>query len=513
MPLLRLPRRRDVLAGSVGAAVASSVVRAQARRGGTLRVSVEQAPAKLNPLQHRVGAEYVLGELLYSGLTRLGPDMAAEPDLAVSWAANPALTEWTFKLRPDVMFHDGSPMTARDVAATFAAILDPATGSPARSNIGPVERVAALDDMTVLVTLKGAYADLPVALAYTNAKILPAAILAQSPGRFDREAVGTGPFRLVSYEPSRLTVVERNPSYYDPARPLLDRIEIALYPDPAARTSALIGGATDLLLFGQPTDFERMSGAKGVRALRTPSGQFLDVVLGCNQRPFDDVRVRRALSLTLDRDALVELVAEGLGSPGVDTPSNASAYRFNKAFPPRTPDIAQAKRLLAEAGHPRGLTATLVASDRPGTRTQLGVAIREMAKPAGFAINVQTMAHATFLDQVWLKGPFYIGLYNQQPSMDGILSFLFTSDAAWNEAKWNNKQFDALVGEARQTADEARRRELYAQAQQLMHDEVPVLVPVFFDLLAGIRDGVEGFRLHPRGAVFRLDEVWLSRAA
>lgn len=503
------PGRREVLAGTIGTALAASAVKAQARRGGTLRVSVEQAPAKLSPLQHRVGPEYLLGELLYSGLTRLGPDMEAQPDLATSWSSNAGLTEWTFKLRPGVMFHDGSAFTAKDVAATFAAIMDPATGSPGRSNIGPVESVTAVDDLTVGVKLKGAYADLPVALAYTNAKIVPAAVLAAGAARLDREAIGTGPFKLVSYEPSRLTVVERNPAYFDPARPLLDRIEVVLYPDAGARTAAQLAGDTDLLLFGQPTEFERLKGAAGQVGLRTASGQFLDVILGCKEKPFDDVRVRQALALTLDREALVELVAEGLGSAGADTPSN-SAYLFDRKLPGKAPDIVRAKKLLADAGYGRGVKATLVASDRPNTRTQLAVAIREMAKPAGFDINVQTMPHATFLDQVWRKGPFYIGLYNQQPTMDGIMSLLFTSDAAWNETNWNDAEFDKLVGEARRTADEGARRELYGRAQQRMYDQVPALIPVFFDLIAGRREGVEGFRLHPRGAVFRLDEVWLS---
>ena len=482
------------------------------RRGGTLRVSVDQAPGKLNPLQHRVGPEYLLGEMLYSGLTRLGPDMSAQPDLALSWTPNEALTEWTFKLRPNVTFHDGSKLTAQDVAASFAAMLDPATGSPARSNIGPVDSVVAVDDLTVVAKLKGAYADLPVAFAYTNAKIIPAAVLSGQMARLDREAVGTGPFRLVSYEPSRLTVLERNPSYYDPERPYLDRVEVQLFPDSAARSGALISSQNDLMLSVSVTEFERLRNAAGVKALRTASGQFLNIIMGCDQKPFNDLRVRQALSLTLDREALVELVAEGLGSVGVDTPVN-SAYRFNRELPPKKPDIARAKRLLAEAGYPRGLEVTLIASDRPNTRAQLAVAIREMAKPAGITINVQTMAHATFLDQVWTKGPFYIGLYNLQPSMDGIFGLLYTSNAAWNETKWNNAAFDKLIDEARRTADDGRRRTLYSEAQKLVYDEVPSLVPVFFDLLAAQRDYVQGFNLHPRGAVYGIDGVWLTERA
>jgi peptide/nickel transport system substrate-binding protein len=509
------PNRRELLAGAATLpflAGAAGPAFAEAKRGGTLRVSVDQAPGKLNPLQHRVNPEYLLGELLYSGLTRLAPDMTAEPDLAESWSPNADLTEWTFKLRPGVTFHDGSALTAKDVEATFTFILDPKTGSPARTNVGPIESVTAQDDLTVLVKLKGAYADLPVALAYTNAKIIPAAVLKGDMTRLDREAIGTGPFKLVSYEPARLTVVERNPAYYDKARPYLDRIEVVVYPDPTAEASALMSGDTDLMLLVSPADYKRVSTAPGIKGLRTPSGLFLNVILGCNQKPFDDVRVRKALSLAVDRDAMVELVAEGYGTPGEDTPIN-KAYRFYSELPPKKADPAAAKRLLAEAGYPNGIDLTLIASDRPSTRTQLGIALRELAKPAGFNINVQTMAHATYLDQVWLKGPFYVGYYNMQPTADGIFSLLYTSDSPWNETKWNNAAFDRLIVEARGTADEAKRRELYGAAQKLMYDEVPTVIPVFFDLLAAQRDYVEGYTLHPRGAVFRLDHVSLTDKA
>jgi peptide/nickel transport system substrate-binding protein len=190
-----------------------------------------------------------------------------------------------------------------------------------------------------------------------------------------------------------------------------------------------------------------------------------------------------------------------------------TAYRFFADLPRKAPDLARARKLLTEAGYPNGLEATLIASDRPPLRTQLAVALREMAKPAGFTINVQTMPHATYLDQVWKKGSFYVGFYNMQPTADAIFALLYTSNAAWNETRWNNAAFDELVNEARATIDEAKRRDLYAQAQKLMYEEVPSIIPAFFDLLAAQREWVEGYKLHPRGAVFRLDYVSLGANA
>jgi len=516
IPTIPLDRRRFLAGASAlgsGLVLPRAPLFAQAqKRGGTLRMSVDQAVAKLNPLLTRVNPEYLVAELLYSSLTRLGLDMAPVPDLAESWNASTDLTEWTFKLRKGVAFHDGSPCTAADVVATFEAIMDAKTASPARQNVGPIEKVTASDDTTVVFKLSAPYADLPVALAYTNAKIVPAAVVKAGLARLDREAVGTGPFKLVSFEPERLVVVERNPAFYDKGRPYLDRVQVVVYPDPTAEVSALIAGDTDLMLNTLPTEFGRLQKASGVKALRTPSGQFCNINFGCDKPPFGDPRVRQALALTIDRTAMVNFVTEGFGTPGNDTPLNA-AYRFHRDLPLKKPDIAAAKKLLAEAGHPNGLEATLIASDRPGVRTQLAVATREMAKPAGFNIKVETMPHATYLDQVWKKGSFYIGFYNMQPTADAIFALLYTSNAAWNETRWNNADFDKLVNEARTTIDEAKRRQLYGDAQKLMHDQVPSIIPVFFDLLAAQRDYVQGYQLHPRGAVFRLDYVSLGDGA
>ena len=511
-----ITRRSLLVTGSVlsaGAGLAGlprfSLAQEAPRRGGVLRISVDQAAGVLNPLLTRVNPEYLVAELLYSSLTRLAPDMSAEPDLAESWSASPDVKEWTFRLREGLRFHDGSPCSARDVAATFKAILDPKTASPARTNVGPIAEVVAGDDRSVVFRLSAPYADLPVALAYTDAKIIPAAIASGDLAQLSRTANGTGPFKLVSYEPTRQIVVARNDSYYDKARPYLDRVEIVVYPDPTAEASALIGGDTDLIAGTPPTEFQRFSGAAGVTPLRTPSGQFLNVNMGCDQKPFSDARVRQALALTVDRKAMVDFCAQGFGTPGNDVPMNA-AYHFFKEVPEKKPEIAKARQLLADAGFQNGIDLKLVASDTPSTRTSMGVALREMAKPAGFRIEVETMPHATYLDQVWKKGPFYVGFYNMQATADAIFSLLYTSNAAWNETRWNNAEFDKYVGEARGTSEEAKRRELYGKAQMLMHEQVPSIIPVFFDLLAAKRSYVEGYKLHPRGAVFRLDFVWLG---
>ena len=500
------------LFGSPGALAQGKPSGNTPRRGGTLRISVDQAASVIHPLRTRVNPEHMVAELCYSNLTTLTTSMAPLPDLALSWTANADFTEWTFKLRPGVKFSDGSPCTAKDVAATYVAILDPKVASPARSIVSMIKEPVAVDDETVLFRLNTAYADLPATVAVFGTRIIPASIATGDLAKLSRESVGAGPFKLVSYEPDRLIVLERNPHYFMPDQPYLDRIEIRVYPDSSAETSALLAGDNDLMAITAQSEFGRLKNVRGVDAMQVPSGQFLNVNMGCDSKPFSDLRVRKALSLCVDREALVGFVALDAGKPGDDVPVN-SIYRYFKKMPAKKVDIAEAKKLLAEAGYPNGIDLTLIASDNPGTRTQLAVAIREMAKPAGFRITVQTMPHAAYLDQVWKKGSFYIGFYNTQQTVDGVFTLLYTSDAAWNETRWNNKDFDALVKQGRHTNDDAKRTEIYGKAQDMMYAEIPSIIPLFFDLLGGKRSYVKGYALHPRGHIFRFEKVWLDEGA
>lgn len=480
--------------------------------GGTLRVSVNVTPAKLNPMLVRTNPEYMIAEMLYSGLTTLGHDMSAQPDLATEWSANADASEWTFKLRDNAVFSNGAPVTADDVVASFNKLLDPETAAPGRRNLGPIKNIAAKDASTIVFATDGSFADLPVALTYPTAKILPASIIADGFDDLARTPVGSGPFKLVEFNADQNAVLEGREDYFIPGQPYLDRVEVITFPDAAGSTAALLAGEVDMMLDVQPTDFARIAASSGIDGLRTPSGRFLDVVMDNQVKPWNDPRVRQALALSVDREAMVELVAEGYGTPGNDSPVN-SAYRYYSGAELKKYDPKAAKALLAEAGYPDGLDLELIASEKPGYRSAMAVVLREMAGPAGFRISVKTMDHPTYLDQVWKKGPFYVGFYNMQPTEGTIFNLLFTSGASWNETKWNNTAFDKLVGDADRTVDAAARAPLYADAQKMMREEVPALVPCFFDLLGAKAKYVENYEQHPRGANYALHTVSLAADA
>ncbi len=506
--------RRAMLLALAMAGVAPAAGHAQAtatpRRGGVLKVSHSNRIATLNVLQLSGPAEYLAVDMLYSGLTRMGANMQPLPDLAESWQGDAAARVFTFTLRPGLTFHDGSPCTAEDVVATFKAILVPATGSPARPVLNMISDVTALDPRTVRFTLNISYADFPISVAHANARIVSAKALAGPLTEIDTKPNGTGPFRLETYDSARLTRLVRNERYYDQSKPHLDAVELYLFPDLAAESTNFLSGAIDVMLEVQQANFKRIAGSRGVNALRVASGRYINVVMRQDQKPFDDIRVRRALAMAVDRDLLVDIVLEGLGRAAHDNVLSPE-YRFRIDTPKVAFDPAAAKRLLAEAGYPQGIKVKLIASNRPAIRAQVAIAIKEMARPAGFDIEVETMPHDTFLANVWRKGNFYMGYWGMQPTEDAAFTLLLTSDAAFEDSAWKNKEFDELVARGRSTLDDAERARLYAQAQQLIVRDVPNIYPFFQDVLTASRDWVKGWQVHPLSRTFFVESVWLDR--
>lgn len=503
------PSRRAVMGGLAAVALPGIAAAQPApKRGGILRVSVSNRTASLNPLQVSGPSEYIAADLLFSGLLRMGADMRPVPDLALRYEADAAARVFTFHLRPGVTFHDGTPFTADDVMATFRAILDPRTLAPSRAALGSLQAVEAVDPMTVRFTCATSFADFPVATSHANARIVSAAALRDLPAMATR-ANGTGPFRQDAFDSTRLLRVVRNPAYFAPEYPYLDAVELPLFPDLTAEVQNLLSGGTDVMSEVQQADYKRIAAAPGIVGQRVRSGRFANIVTRMDTKPFDDIRVRTALAMAIDRDTLVDLVLEGLGQSARDNPISPE-YRYYAATPEVPYDPAAAKALLAAAGYPNGLRIPLVCSNRPAIRAAVGVALKEMTRPAGFDIDVQIMPHDTYLANVWMKGNFYIGYWGMQPTEDAAFTLLFTSKAAFADTAWNNAGFDALVAQAAATQDDAARRTLYAQAQALIAHDKPSIVPFFQDVLAASRDRVKGWAVSPLQRTYFIERVWLA---
>lgn len=481
------------------------------KTGGTLRISHSTRIATLNVLSLSGPAEYPCIDMIYSGLTRIGLDSKVQPDLATHWDASDDAKEFVFHLREGVKFHDGTPFTADDVVATYTAILNPDVPAAARSVLTMIDKVEALDPLKVKFTLKTPFADLPTSTAHANARIISKAALAAPLTELDTKANGTGPFKLEVYDSARMVRLVKNPDYYQPGKPYLDAVEMMLFPDLAAESANFLSGATDVMLTVQQAEFARIAAAAGIEAKRVASGRYVCVVMRQDQKPWDDVRVRKALALSTDRDLLVEVILEGLGRPAYDSiVAPEIAYATEKPVVPYDPEAA--RKLLAEAGYPDGIKATLVASDRPGIRVQTAIALKQSAAAGGFDLTIETMPHDTYLANVWMKGGFYIGYWGMQPTIDATYRLLLTSDASYQDTEWKNAEFDALIEEGRATVDPAKRAEIYAAAQAKELEDVPYIVPFFEDVLTASSTKTEGWQIAPISRYFYVEDVWLDKA-
>lgn len=506
-------KRRHVLMGMAAATALPGMSFAQTapKTGGTLKISHSTRIATLNVLSLSGPAEYPVIDMIYSGLTRIGLDNKPQPDLAERWDVSADAKEFTFHLREGVTFHDGSPFSAEDVVATYQLILNEDVPAAARSSLNMIDRIEAVDPLTVRFILKTPFADLPVSTAHANARILSRAATQAPLSELDTKANGTGPFRLETFDSAQMVRLVKNPNYYIPGKPYLDAVEMRLFPDLTAETANFLSGQTDVMLTVQQADYERIASSAGVQAQRVASGRYVCVVMRQDQKPWDDVRVRKALALSTDRQLLVDIILEGLGRPAYDS-IVVPELQFSTPKPEIPYDPAAAKQLLAEAGYPDGIKATLVASDRPAIRAQAAIALKQSAAAGGFDLTIQTMPHDTFLAEVWMKGAFYIGYWGMQPTIDGTYNLLLTSDASYEDTAWKNKEFDALVEEARGTVDEAKRAELYAKAQELELRDTPYVVPFFEDVLTASRVGTEDWGVAPISRYFYIEDVWLDKA-
>jgi peptide/nickel transport system substrate-binding protein len=373
--------------------------------------------------------------MIYSRLMREGANGEASPELATSWTANAEATEWTLTLQPGVTFHDGSEFDAADVAYSLSRIEDPALESPVASVLGIIDRVEVVDPLTVRIILEAPHAGLPLLLLDYRVRIIPEG----SGPTITENPVGTGPFRIESFDPEGTTTIVAYDGYWE-GRPLLDKIQFTAIPDAEARNQAMLAGQLDYNgltadqapLFADNPAFQVQS---------FPGGAWNGVALRTDTAPLDDARVRRALRIAVDREAMLNLL-EGPdgGVVGCDTPVGFSdPYRANLDCPQ---DIDGAKALLAEAGYPDGIDVELFTSDVSPGLIQFAEVYQAQVAPA-----------------------------------DQFLNEIFRSGVPNNETFYANPDFDALLDKARSTIDVAAARDLYVQAQQIVFDDGGVLIP------------------------------------
>ncbi len=468
------------------------------RKGGTARVGASNPAGELEPLTVNDGGTAYTMQLALEYLCFPKPDLTLEPKLATEWKPGSTVKEWTFKLREGVHWHDGSKLTADDVVASFDRYSDPkgtASALSAFSGILSKGNIEKVDDLTVRFHLDRAYADFPAlvsALTY-SAPILPKNYQA---GEFRKGGVGTGAYILKTYKSQRSAHYVRNDKYWD-GMPHLDAVDLTYFAEPAAMVLAMQGGSLDF--FPGPTykDVQNLRGRKGISIFENPSSSYRPMHMRVDTAPLTDKRVRQAIGLAVDRQALVTSLLGGAAELGNDH-AFAPIFPLSPSasdVPQRKLDVAAAKKLLADAGHPNGLKVTLTTlqyQDIP----QLAVLLKQQLRKANVDMSLKILTETAYFgsgkNQPWLDVPMGIVYWASRGAASQLIAPAYLSHGVWNSAHWKNAQFDKLMADFDAQSDAGKRKQTAVQAARLMQDETPALIPYWIKELRAVANGLQG---------------------
>jgi len=492
--------------------VAAPATPAAAQPAGTLVVGLVAEPVNLDPPQVTDLNSLRVSRRIVETLVAFAEESTRiVPGLAESWAISKDGLWYTFKLRKGIKFHDGTPLDAGAVKFSIERQFNPEhpankLGKYPFANyfFGNVKAVEAMDDATVRFVLKEPRASFLAVLTSGAASIVSPTAVRKWGADYPLNPVGTGPFRYASWQRGQQVVLEKNPDYWrGPVK--IDRVIYRSIVEDQARLTELLTGAVDVIV-GVPPDFvAQLEGNPKVNLFKQVGAHVWYLGINNQKKPFDDKRVRQALNYAVNKDAIVRDVLKGTGSPssGPVLPGTWGAEPALKAYPH---DPQRARKLLAEAGYPNGFSTTMwVPESGSGMQSPVAMAtvMQSNLKAVGVNVTLQTMEWGAYLAKLRSKEQELFALSWMAGSEDpDMVMYPLLHGSQWtpngpNRALYRNERFDELLTQARQTTDQARRAQLYREAQKLLVEDAPWVFVDHEVQIAATSKRVQGLKLHP----------------
>ena len=441
---------------------------------------IESNPTNLDPRIGTDGQSEFIDELMFDSLVRKGPNFNLEPNVAQRWEI-PDPQTYIFHLRKGIRFHDGRPLTAKDVKWTLDSTRDGSLRTIKGATYHLVDKIDVLDDFTLLVHLTEPFTPLLWNLSEGALGIVPYG----SARDFASHPVGTGPYRFVRFDPDSQVVLERNDSYWG-ARPYIARIRFAVVPDATTRALELRKGSADLAAPNSfPPDMVRaLARERNIAVERHVGSSLAYMAFNLRDPILKDVRVRQAMAYAIDRQTIVHyLLNDSARLADSVLPPEHWAYDSDVAHYPFDPDKANA--LLDAAGYPRrkdGVRFHLAMKTSTVEDTRLLAAVlQQQLRQVGIALDIHSFEFATFYSDI-SKGAFqlyalrWIGYTNQDPDIfeDAFDTASFAPKRA-NRGHYSNPELDRLIEEGRRTLDQQKRKLIYAQVQRILARDLPYI--------------------------------------
>jgi peptide/nickel transport system substrate-binding protein len=458
------------------------------KTGGTLRVGATGGGAKDTIDAHRptVDTDIMRCWNLYESLAVRTPDFTKlEMLLAESIEPEKSPKQWTIRLKQGVTFHNGKPVTADDVIFSLRRILDPKDPKVGAASIGYIDekKLKKLDDRTVRVTLEFANAGFPDDLGqYFNA-IVPTDYDVKNP-------VGTGPFKYKSFTPGQQSEFTKFADYWEKGKPYVDSLVIIDFPDDTARVNALLGGQVDVIDNLPAAQIQSVKSNPNLRVLSSETGAWQPFTMRVDQAPFDDVRVRQAFRLIVDREQMVQQVLSGQGSVANDLYARYDPV-YASDLPQRKQDLEQAKSLLKQAGR-EGLSVELVTAPVFQGIVEAAQVFAQQAKGAGVDVKVRKVDSGTFYGDNYLKWTFAQDFWASRAYLSQVAQGDLP-DSPFNETHWNDPKFLDLIQQARAEVDDGKRADILHEAQTMQYEEGGYIIQYFSNIIDAYSAKVGGF--------------------
>ena len=482
---------------------------AMAAQAQTLKIGLESDPDALDPDRSRTFVGRIVFTAMCDKLIDVSPELDLVPQLATDWTVSEDGLTVDMTLRDGVVFHDGTPFDAEAVKANIERS-QTLEDSVRKSEVSSIEQVEVVDATHLKLHLSAPDAPLLAQLADRSGMMM-------SPAAFDDMAaapVCSGPFKFVNRVSQDKIELEKFADYWNADAIKLDAVTYLPIPDSTVRLANLQSGDLNMINRLAATDVETVKGSSNLKYERADGLGYQGITFNTGNgdladNPFgQDARLREALSLSIDREAINQVVFSGLNASASQFSSAASPY-FDDAFPVQERDIEKAKELMAEAGYPDGLELELQAPNRPENQ-QVVQMIQAMAAEAGIRIKLVAKEFATMLsDQA--AGNFEASQVGWSGRIDpdgNILGFVST-DGGFNDGKYSNPEVDRILAEARAVSDQAERQDLYHQANEILNADKPLFYLYNEAWLYGVSNKVEGFTPNPDGMI-RLENVSLT---
>ncbi len=513
--------------GATPAAAPTSTVVAP-QRGGVLNVATTEDPPTYDVHQESSPTVAVPFRNVYEGLVQYHYQRQSEivPELAESWEASADGLTYVFRLRKDVKWHDGRPFTADDAAFSYMRMANPKAykiisprGEPL---LAAVDKAEAVDPYTLRVRLKAPSASFMGNIATDWALILPKHTT-ESQGDMKRIVNGTGPFTWGSHDRGVKIEVKKNPSYYDKSLPMLDGLAFYVIFDDATRFAAFRTGRVKMTFIGsnsltaEQTEILARDLASKVTIKDHAAISRIMFIVNTTKEPWKDVRVRKAVDLALDRqnliklngnDGLIGVAMHPLGAWGIRQEDLRSRPGYRES---KTEDIAQAKKLLADAGYGAGFKTTLASY---GIAGRLTPAVKEQLKAIGIDIQIELLAQGPLIDRLNQK-TFEAIWYNVGDLLDEpdlVLNSLYVTNGSRNFGNFSDKEVDSLIDEQSRTTDLNKRKQLVLRLQERLLETSPYPIAFWSVYRRAFWNEVHEYKPGPGVHVnLKMDHVWMSK--